>query len=48
MIFLCDCDCALFDYIEGICIVAFIEDYLSFFVSLGVTGGGKRVFLLLC
>jgi len=48
MIFLCNYDCAFFDYIEGICVIAFIEDYLSLLVCLGVAGGGECIFLFFC
>lgn len=46
MIFLGYYHCPLLYYIEGICIIALIEDYLPFFIGLGMAGGSKSVFLL--
>jgi hypothetical protein len=47
MVFLGYYHCPLLYYIEGIRIIALIEDYLSFFIGLGMAGGSKSVFLLL-
>ncbi len=47
MVFLGYYHCPLLYYIEGICIIALIEDYLPFFIGLGMAGGSKSVFLLL-
>ena len=38
MIFLCNYDSAFFYHIEGIRIIALIEDYLPLLVGLGVAG----------
>lgn len=47
MIFLGDYDCAFLDHVEGIGVIAFVEDDLPLFVGLGVAGRSEGVFLLL-
>lgn len=47
MVLFLDEDCALLDDIEGIGIIALIEDNLSFLISLSETGTGKCILLFL-
>jgi hypothetical protein len=48
MILFFDEHCTLFDDIEGIGIIALVEDNLAFLISFSEAGTGKGILLFLC